>query len=61
MSMVYVCDAGEAPFRKITGLRVFSMGEYRGIGQISIPEKYASKPFQWGGNIAAAELPSPWR
>jgi hypothetical protein len=56
MSMVYVCDAaGQAPFRKTAGLRVFSMGQYRGVGQISIPDEYASRPFQWGGSITDAE------
>lgn len=56
MTMTYVCEATKGPpARKITGLRVFSAGEYRAIGQIAIPDMYASRPFKWGGSLGDAE------
>src|ERR1700722_804473 len=56
MTMTYICEAaGGPPIRKMTGLRVFSMGEYRGIGQIAIPSTYDSGSFKWGGSLEDAE------
>jgi len=56
MTMTYVCEAtGGPPVRKITGLLVFSAGEYSAIGEIAIPDTYASRPFKWGGSVGDAE------
>ena len=56
MTMTYVCESTKGPpVRKITGLRVLSAGEYSAIGQITIPDMYASESFKWGGSLGDAE------
>ena len=56
MTMVYVCEVTEkVPVRKISGVRVFSIGEYRAINQLAIPEKYADVSFKWGCSAEEAE------
>lgn len=56
MTMTYECEAIEGtPIRKMTGLRVFSVGEYRAVGQIAIPGIYAPGSFKWGCSLKDAE------
>ena len=47
MTMTYVCElTNDPPVRKITGLRVFSAGEYCAIDQIAIPDLYVARSFK---------------
>lgn len=56
MTMTYVCeDTKGPPIRKIVGLPVLSIGQYRAVAQITIPDTCKPGPFKWGGSVADAE------
>jgi hypothetical protein len=56
MTMIYACEEVEKPpFRRISGLRVFSVGEYRALGKLAIPDRYATAHFKWGCSPVEAE------
>jgi hypothetical protein len=56
MTMTYLCEAaGEPLVRHISGLRVFSIGEYGAIGEVAIPDRYSAAHFKWGCSSEEAE------